>query len=182
MEAVGTADKDFLDGVISYLQVVNTPEGEFEKRGLDFMLSVVKGLKPRDQVEAMLGAQMAAVHVASMRLACRLASAINVLEVDSAERTFIKLIRAFASQIECLKRYRGDGPQTVENVSVADGGQAVIGNVTHSPSETTRSDAVASRPLPAKANGRGFPIRPTKERMSLRPNKERIADRAGPQH
>ena len=33
------------------------------------MLAVVKGLEPRDQMEAMLAAQMAAVHVATMTFA-----------------------------------------------------------------------------------------------------------------
>ena len=37
------------------------------------MLSVVKGVEPRDQVEAMLAAQMAAVHTATMTFAGRLA-------------------------------------------------------------------------------------------------------------
>ena len=37
------------------------------------MLSVIKGIEPLDQIEAMLGAQMAAVHMASMTFARRLA-------------------------------------------------------------------------------------------------------------
>jgi hypothetical protein len=36
------------------------------------MLSVVKGIQPRDQVEAMLAAQMAAVHMASIKFAGRI--------------------------------------------------------------------------------------------------------------
>jgi hypothetical protein len=37
------------------------------------MLSIIKGIEPRDQTEAMLAAQMAAVHMASMTFARRLA-------------------------------------------------------------------------------------------------------------
>jgi hypothetical protein len=39
------------------------------------MLSVIKGIDPRDQLEAMLAAQMAAVHVATMTFARDLAPA-----------------------------------------------------------------------------------------------------------
>jgi hypothetical protein len=42
-----------------------------------------------------------------------------------------KLARTFAAQAEALKRYRSGGEQkmTVQHVHVADGGQAVVGNV-----------------------------------------------------
>ena len=44
-----------------------------------------------------------------------------------------KLARTFAAQVEALKRYRSGGEQTVriEYVTVNDGGQAIVGNVTH---------------------------------------------------
>jgi hypothetical protein len=35
--------------------------------GSGFMLSIVKGIKPRDELETMLAAQMAAVHMAAPR-------------------------------------------------------------------------------------------------------------------
>jgi hypothetical protein len=47
------------------------------------MLSVVKGIEPRDQVEAML-AQMAAVHNATMTFARRLAHVETIPQQDSA--------------------------------------------------------------------------------------------------
>jgi hypothetical protein len=42
-----------------------------------------------------------------------------------------KLARTFAAQVEALKRYRSGGEQkmTVQHVHVADGGQAIVGNV-----------------------------------------------------
>jgi hypothetical protein len=42
-----------------------------------------------------------------------------------------KLARTFAAQAEALKRYRSGGEQkmTVQHVHVADGGQAIVGNV-----------------------------------------------------
>jgi hypothetical protein len=43
-----------------------------------------------------------------------------------------RLSRAFATQVEALKRYRTGGQQkvTVEHVTVNQGGQAIVGNVT----------------------------------------------------
>ena len=95
------------------------------------MLAVVKGIEPRDQIEAMLGAQMAAVHNATMTFARRLAHVELVAQQDSAERAFNKLARTFAAQVEALKRYRSGGEQkmTVQHVHVAEGGQAIVGNV-----------------------------------------------------
>jgi hypothetical protein len=53
----------------------------------------------------MLAAQMAAVHVATMKFARRLAHVDNIPQQDRAERAFNKLARTFAVQIEALKRY-----------------------------------------------------------------------------
>ena len=55
------------------------------------MLAVVKGIEPRDQVEAMLAAQMAAVHMASMTFARRLAHVDTITQQDSASNAFNKL-------------------------------------------------------------------------------------------
>jgi len=100
---------------------------------LNFTLSVVNGIEPRDEVEAMLAAQMAATHKATMILACHLNHVENIPQLDSAERAFNKLARTFTAQVEALKRYRSSGEQTmrVEHVTVNEGGQAIVGNVTH---------------------------------------------------
>jgi hypothetical protein len=130
MRAIGTVDLDFFDGLA--LQLVNVAKGQGpSESAVNFMLSVIKGIEPRDQIEAMLATQMAAVHLASMTFARRLACAENIPQQDSAERAFNKLMRTFAAQIEALKRYRSGGTQkiTVEHLHVSDGGQAIVGNV-----------------------------------------------------
>jgi hypothetical protein len=133
MEAIGAKDLDFLDGLLKQLVNAATKGRAVDERGLNFMLAVVKGIEPRDQVEAMLAAQMAAVHNATMTFARRLAHVDNIPQQDSAERAFNKLARTFAAQVEALKRYRTGGEQTVrvEHVTVNEGGQAIVGNVTH---------------------------------------------------
>jgi hypothetical protein len=133
METLGTTESDFIDGLLAQLANVGTKGRAVDERGLNFMLAVVKGVEPKDQVEAMLAAQMAAVHNATMTFARRLAHVDNIPQQDSAERAFNKLARTFAAQVEALKRYRTGGEQTVrvEHVTVNEGGQAIVGNVTH---------------------------------------------------
>jgi hypothetical protein len=79
----------------------------------------------------MLAAQVAAVHIATMTCARRLAHVTDLPQQDSAERAFNKLARTFALQIEALKRYRTGGEQkiTVQHVTVNEGEQATIGSV-----------------------------------------------------
>ncbi|MGH6804865.1 MAG: hypothetical protein ACREC3_16105 [Methyloceanibacter sp.] len=131
MKALGTTDSAFLNFLIGQLANAGTQGRQIDERGLNFMLAVVKGLEPKDQMEAMLGAQMAAVHMATMTFARRLAHVENIPQQDSAERAFNKLARTFAMQMEALKRYRTGGQQkvTVEHVTVNDGGQAIVGSV-----------------------------------------------------
>jgi hypothetical protein len=130
MRAIGTDNIDFYDGLMG--QLVNaSKEKTPSEAGANFMLAVIKGIEPRDQVEAMLAAQMAAVHMASMTFARRLAHVENIPQQDSAERAFNKLTRTFAAQVAALKDYRSKGEQkmTVQHVHVAEGGQAIVGNV-----------------------------------------------------
>jgi hypothetical protein len=130
MRACGTSDFGFFDGLT--LQLVNASKGQgSSEKAVNFMLAVIKGIEPRDEIEAMLAAQMAAVHMASMRFARRLANVENIPQQDSASNAFNKLMRTFAAQMEALKRYRSGGEQkmTVQHVHVADGGQAIVGNV-----------------------------------------------------
>ena len=83
----------------------------------------------------MLAAQMAAVHIATMTFARRLNHVENIPQQDSAARAFNTLARTFTAQMEALKRYRTGGEQkvTVQHVTVNEGGQAVVGNVSAAP-------------------------------------------------
>ena len=163
MEALGTSDGDFARGLILQLANAGTQGQRVDEGGLNFMLSVVKGIEPADQVEAMVAAQMAAVHMATMTFARRLAHVENIPQQDSAERAFNKLARTFAAQIEALKRYRGKGEQkvTVEHVHVHAGGQAIVGEVTtgirgEGPPEKTEERAHAQRTVTYRP---GTPLR-----------------------
>ena len=66
MKAIGSTDDDFVKGLLKQLASAGSQGQKPDEGGINFMLSVVKGIEPRDQIEAMLAAQMAAVHNATM--------------------------------------------------------------------------------------------------------------------
>lgn len=131
MYAIGVTDLEFFDGLLGQLVNVGTYGTKPDERGLNFMLAMMRAFAPNDEVESMLAAQMAAVHMAIMTFARRLNHADNIAQQDSAERAFNKLARTFAVQLEALKRYRAGGEQrvTVQHVTVNEGGQAIVGPV-----------------------------------------------------
>jgi len=133
MEKLGITDFDFFHGQLNQLASVGSKGGGVDEESLNFLLSLVKSIEPKDQVEAMLAAQMAVIHNEFMTCARRLARAETIEEYNLYERSFNKLARTFATQLEALKRYRTGGQQkvTVEHVHVHQGGQAIVGNVSH---------------------------------------------------
>ena len=141
-EALGTVDGDFVNGLLTQLSNATSQDQRPNESAINFVLSVIKGAKPKDQFEAMLAAQMAAVHTATMRFTRQLANAETIAQQDSAERALNKLARTFAMQMEALKRYRTGGEQkvTVQHVSVNEGGQAIVGNVNQTAGGTAVSD------------------------------------------
>lgn len=130
--ALGVADREAMHGIIRQLVKASVSGKSPDEVNLAFMISMVNGIKPRDSIEAMLVAQMVSVHVMAMRCAHHLANADDLAQHDSAARALGRLARTFPAQIEALNRYRSQGEPaiTVQNVSVGDGGKAIVGNVT----------------------------------------------------
>jgi hypothetical protein len=156
--ALGVADRDAMDGILRQLVRASASGGSPDEVNLSFMISMVKSLKPRDSVEAMLVAQMVSVHVMAMRCAQHLATAQDIAQHDSAARALGSLARTFPAQIEALNRYRSHGEPTisVQNVSVADGGKAIVGNVTQHAKliVSNNNPASAARKAPKAAGSR----------------------------
>jgi hypothetical protein len=124
-DALGVADRDAMHGILRQLVKASVNGERPDEVNLSFMISMVKSIKPRDSVEAMLVAQMVSVHVMAMRCAYHLANAEDIARQDSAGRALGRLARTFPAQIEALNRYRTNGEPaiTVQNVSVGDGGK-----------------------------------------------------------
>jgi hypothetical protein len=147
--AFGTANSDFMDGLLNQLVSVSGSGREPDEKEINFLLSMVSGVKPADQIEAILAAQMGVIHTAVMTFGRRLGQVETIEQQDSAERALNKLARTFAMQIEALKRYRTGGEQrvTVQHVTVSDGGQAIVGNVTQAPRESKPEEAASLSPV-----------------------------------
>src|SRR4051812_33276603 len=72
-KAFGSEDENFVDGLLVQLIDAASKGKSIDEKGAAFVASIVRGVEPRDQVEAMLAAQMAAVHNATMTFGRRLA-------------------------------------------------------------------------------------------------------------
>jgi hypothetical protein len=158
-EALGVADRDAMDGILRQLVRASVNGEKPDAVNLAFMISMIKSIRPRDAVEAMLVAQMVSVHVMAMRCACQLATAQDIARHDSAARALGRLARTFPAQIDALTRYRNNGEPavTVQNVSIADGGQAIVGNVTQHASVIVSDNSPA--PAVTDARRRAIPDR-----------------------
>jgi hypothetical protein len=79
------------------------------------VLTLVSAIKPRNEMEAALAAQMAAVHLLTMKVTAR------ALRYDSDTRTAAtagKLARTFAMQMETLQGLRGKRRTTRQSIKV----------------------------------------------------------------
>jgi hypothetical protein len=131
MADMGTGDPRFYHALTNQIAALGEHGKVCSSAIADFALSVISAVEPRDELEAMLAAQMAAVHQATMTMARRLNHVETLPQQDGAERALNKLARTYAVQMETLKRYRSKGQQIVrvERVTVEEGGQAIVGNV-----------------------------------------------------
>jgi len=130
-QALGSSDPHFIEGMVAQIIDAGQSLKVTSHDATAFTASLVAGVKPRDQVEAMLAAQMAAIHNATMKLAARINRTDTIPQYDSASRSLNQLSRTFTAQVDALTRYRSGGQQkmTVEHVHVYEGGQAIVGNV-----------------------------------------------------
>ena len=133
-EATGTANLGLMQNLISQQARVTLAQGTSDLEGTNASLAAMHGIKPQDELEGMLAAQMVAVHTMAMEMAKRTMIEDQTYEgVNANINRTTKLMRTFTTQIEALQKYRTKGQQkiTVQHVTVADGGQAVVGDVNH---------------------------------------------------
>lgn len=127
----GTKSQDFAIGLFNQIANMASRGAEYSESDTLFGVSIVGGINPGDETEAMLAVQMVAIHNATITFARRLAHVDNIAQQDSASRALNQLARTFTAQVEALKRYRTGGQQnvTVKHVTVNEGGRAIVGNV-----------------------------------------------------
>jgi len=135
METVGSPDIDFFKNILS--QVSSTlPNGDSEEVS-NFITALMHGLKPKDETEGVLIAQMVGTHNLIMEYMKRAMIPGQYLEAanDYSNRAY-KLMNLFLKQVETLEKYRGKAAQQkviVEHVHIHEGGQAVVGHIESKP-------------------------------------------------
>jgi hypothetical protein len=135
LESMGTSSDSFAEVLLAQLACAtsdNPGAKGVSPKFTNFGLAVVSSVRPRDELEAMLAAQMAAIHCSSMNFAVRLNSADTLKQRESAERSLNRLARTFTCQLEALKKYRGGEQRIIvqhQQVNVNEGGQAIVGTV-----------------------------------------------------
>ena len=66
MAGIGTLDSLFFGPLLSQIGNAVSPARVISEESLQFAVSVIKSIGPKNELEAMLAAQMAAVHVCAM--------------------------------------------------------------------------------------------------------------------
>ncbi len=147
-EALGAADRDAMHGILRQLVKASVVGQKPDEANLAFMISTIKSIAPKDSIEALLVSQMVSVHMAAMRCACRLACTDDLAQQEGIARAMTRLSRTFAAQMEALNRHRNSDERaiTVQNLSVQDGGRAIVGNVTQHAHLIGADPGVAPRP------------------------------------
>jgi hypothetical protein len=99
-------------------------------------IDAAQSIQAENSLEKMLAHQMAVAHEMAMRfadraLSCQHARAGDQVEATRCANTAARLMGTFQDAMLTLQRIRSGGSQTVtvQHVTVAQGGQAVIGNV-----------------------------------------------------
>jgi flagellum-specific peptidoglycan hydrolase FlgJ len=135
MDAFGTTSNEFAAHSIGRLADVARRQGQrFATEGdLNAALAVVDGVRPDNEIEAMLAMQMFAAHDSAMDMMNRAKQADTMEALQNYASIATKMQRTFVAQLEALAKLRRGGEQTVrvEHVHVHAGGQAIVGHVTH---------------------------------------------------
>jgi len=127
LDAFGTTSPEFVDDMLAgLLTTFQSPTDRRATREVNSALAVLDGMKPENEVEAMLLTQMIATNAAAMNCLAQIKSAATA---EAFGNLSVKLLRTFTGQAEALAKLRRGGQQTVKVVHVYPGGQAVVGDV-----------------------------------------------------
>jgi hypothetical protein len=148
-DAFGTRSRHFVYAMLKSLgkvtedhsQTLGLTPGSPDEDAFNAALAVIDGVRPQDEIEAMLAAHMAVTNLALLELVARTRDAIaghpyqgdGIKRLDVLGNLTNKFMRTYTMQVEALARKRRKGEQnvTVKHVHVHAGAQAVVGLVNH---------------------------------------------------
>ena len=128
-DALGTTSVAFIDEMSAQLLTYFDAKNDVRAtREMNAALAVLDGIKPENEVEAMLVTQMIATNDAAMKCLAQIGHGMGT---ETFGGLGVKLLRTYTAQVEALAKLRRKGEQTVKVVHVYPGGQAVVGDVHH---------------------------------------------------
>ncbi|MCS3896260.1 hypothetical protein M2171_005393 [Bradyrhizobium japonicum USDA 38] len=131
--ALGTTSSDFVNATLVQIQSASRlPTGGISEVSVNAALAFIESTKPKNELEAALAIQMACTHAVAMAVLSRVGGGhggdrhVTLMAAAGA-----RLLRAFATQVEAMRRLRNGGSQymRIEHVHLEPGAQAVIGNM-----------------------------------------------------
>jgi hypothetical protein len=159
-KAIGTQDEDFLHKLIHQIVAAGELGDPSDDLEVTFLLSAVEDILSNQSnngaAKAMVAAQFAAVHVQIVTLARSLNRTIDPVRLDILGRLFNSLARTSVAQYQALTQNLTG--VTVGHVSVNQGGQAIVGSVTHNQQEQAAQKTAPPQPLLAEAKSVPMPI------------------------
>jgi hypothetical protein len=113
-EAFGTASSEFVDASLAQLiAAARLPGSGVSEVAVNAALAFVEGAKPQDELECALALQMACTHTAAMAVLRRIGSGSGGDRNLAANASAVaRLLRAYAMQVETLRRWRHVGSQS----------------------------------------------------------------------
>ncbi|WP_052435632.1 hypothetical protein [Bradyrhizobium japonicum] len=131
--ALGTTSSDFVNATLMQVQNASRlPSGGISETGVNAVLAFVEAAEPKNEMEAALAVQMACTHAVAMAVLSRVGGGHGGdRHVAMMAAAGARLLRAFATQVEAMRRLRNGGSQymRIEHVHLEPGAQAVIGNM-----------------------------------------------------
>jgi hypothetical protein len=149
--ALGTASSAFVNAsLVQLIAAAKLPGGGLSETAVNASLAFIENAKPKDEVESALLIQMACTHTAAMSVLATFAGGYSYgRDVPLKASAAARLMRAYATQVETLRRLRNGGSQVVrvEHVHVNEGGRALIGNVRKDGSSAAEIKDLASEEI-----------------------------------
>jgi hypothetical protein len=110
-KALGTASSDFVNASLFQIQSASrSPWGGISELSMNAALAMIEAAAPKDEIEAALAVQMACTHTATMAVLAKLDVAfVTEKRVAAFGSAAARLLRAYATQVEVLRRLRHGG-------------------------------------------------------------------------
>jgi hypothetical protein len=124
--ALGTASSSFVNTSLLQLQAAaRLPDGPLSEVTMNAALAMIEAAAPQNEIEGALAVQMACTHCAAMFVLSRVHGCTH-RSISACSAAAAKLLRAYAMQVEALRRLRSGGSQfvRVEHVHINDQARA----------------------------------------------------------